>query len=149
MEFLLNLLWLLVCCALVVLWTMRGSEPAGASARRRGSKPIVFSERRTQIIALCLLIILLFPVISLTDDLVAWQAAAETEHTQRLDAVHTFLQQTIAGAALPGWMHGLLLPQLSAARMHALLTHDRKQVPLKGVAPSVENRPPPVLPNLA
>jgi hypothetical protein len=149
MELFLNLLWLLVCCGLVVFWTMRGSEPADASARRRGSRPIVFSERRTQVIALCLLIILLFPVISLTDDLVAWQASAETEHVQRLDAVHAFLQQTIASAALPGWLHGLLLPQLSAARMHVLLTHDRKQVPLKGVAPSVENRPPPVLPNVA
>ncbi|MGI8770482.1 MAG: hypothetical protein ACR2JE_03505 [Acidobacteriaceae bacterium] len=101
-------------------------------------------------IALCLLVVLLFPVISLTDDLVAWQAAAEVEHAQRLDAVHTFLHHTAAVAsALPGWMHGLLLPQISAARIQALHTHARKQVPLEGVAPSVENRPPPVLSHLA
>lgn len=101
-------------------------------------------------VALCLLVVLLFPVISLTDDLAAWQAAAETEHAQRLDSVHTFLHQTATVAsALPAWMHGLLLPQLSAARMHALLTRDRKLVPLEGVAPAVENRPPPVLPRCA
>ncbi len=144
MECLLNLVWLLVCCVLVVFWTMGGAEPAATKQSHRASRPAFFSDRQTQVIALCLLLVLLFPVISLTDDLAACQAAAETEHPQRIDAVHSFLHQTVTVAsALPGWMHGLLPPQISAARMLALLTHDRRQVPLDGVAPAVENRPPP------
>lgn len=98
-----------------------------------------------QIVALVLLVVLLFPVISLTDDLVASQTMAEADHLQqRLDALRVLQHHTVSDAsALPTWMHGLLLPQLSASRMRALLTHDRKQIPLEGIASSIEHRPPP------
>jgi hypothetical protein len=145
MEVFLNLLWLLLCFALVGYWTSRSRKHSPRGRERRGLLPLFFSERRAQIVALLLLIVLLFPVISLTDDLVATQTMAETDHLQqRLDALRVLQHHAISVAsALPTWMHGLLLPQLSATRMHALLTHDRKQIRLEGIASSIEHRPPP------
>jgi hypothetical protein len=145
MEVFSNLLWLLLCFTLVGYWTSRSRKHARRGSDRRGLFPVVFSERRVQIVALLLLVVLLFPVISLTDDLVASQTMAETDHLQqRLDALRVLLHHSVAVAsALPAWMHGLLLPHLSASRMRALLTHDRKQIPLDGIASSIEHRPPP------
>jgi hypothetical protein len=64
METILNLAWVLLAAVIVRLWT-RYAPQEGAS-------------RRTQVAALAVLILILLPVISVTDDLMAAQNPAET-----------------------------------------------------------------------
>jgi hypothetical protein len=72
-ELFLNLAGVFVAVVLVGLW-LRWSTREGF-------------DRRTQIVALALLILVLFPVISVTDDLVAAQNPAETDSCVRRDYV--------------------------------------------------------------
>jgi hypothetical protein len=65
MEQFLNLSWLVVALSLVCLWL-----PGGLVAR---------THRRTQLVALVMLIVILFPVVSVSDDLLAVQYAAEAD----------------------------------------------------------------------
>jgi hypothetical protein len=71
MELALNLAWLLLAIVLVRLWTVHGPR-CGAG-------------RRMQVAALAMLLLILFPVISATDDLIAAQNPAEVESTVRRD----------------------------------------------------------------
>ena len=71
MELLLNLAWLLVAGTLVFLW-LRGEG---------GNNP----DQRRQLIAIAVLIAILFPVISVSDDLLAMQNASEADNSQRRD----------------------------------------------------------------
>jgi hypothetical protein len=65
MEMLLNLSWALCSLGLVWIWI-----------RHAESNPV---RRRTQLLALAMVVLLLLPVISLSDDLVAAQGPAETD----------------------------------------------------------------------
>ena len=65
MEIILNIAWALCSLGLILLWA-RGSR----------SNPV---SRRTQIFALAMVVLLLLPVISLSDDLMAMQGPAETD----------------------------------------------------------------------
>jgi hypothetical protein len=88
MESVLNLIWVLLSVALVRLWVIY--------APREGPS------RRTQIAAMAMLILLLFPVISVTDDLQAAQNIAEDDIYLRRDhseAGPHFI--SIAFAAIP------------------------------------------------
>jgi hypothetical protein len=69
-ELFLNLIWLSVSLLLVTQWI--GSVRQGR-AKIKGST----------VVALVLLVVLLFPVISMTDDLVAINTSGEMEHTVR------------------------------------------------------------------
>jgi hypothetical protein len=69
MELILNLAWALSAVAILCIW-LRYARLAGAS-------------RRTQMVALAVLILILFPVISVTDDLQAMQNPAETDSCLR------------------------------------------------------------------
>src|SRR5579871_4884005 len=71
MELLLNLAWMLVAGCLVCLW-LRG-------------KPESAPDRRRQLIAILVLIAVLFPVISVSDDLLAVQNAYEADNYLRRD----------------------------------------------------------------
>jgi hypothetical protein len=71
MESILNLAWALLAVVCVCLW-MRVERRTGA-------------ERRLPIIALLMLIVMLFPVISVSDDLWSIQNPAETDTCQRRD----------------------------------------------------------------
>lgn len=71
MEILLNLSWLLLSLLIVCLWLRFGCR-AGASGRM---SPV----------ALIMLIVILFPVISVSDDLWSIQNPAETDTCQRRD----------------------------------------------------------------
>jgi hypothetical protein len=94
-ELLLNLLWFSVSLLLVALWVR---------AVRLGHT------RRTwnTFVALALLLVLLFPVISMTDDLVAMATPFEAEHIVRrvampllhLDQTSTSVLDTVALAAM-------------------------------------------------
>jgi hypothetical protein len=70
-EIFLNLAWAVLAVTLVALWLRTGS-PTGHS-------------RRSQIISIAVLIAILFPVISVSDDLMAAQNPAETDNCQRRD----------------------------------------------------------------
>jgi hypothetical protein len=69
MEIILNLAWALVSAGLICFWT-----------RSSVSNPV---PRRTQILALLIVVLLLLPVISLSDDLVATQSPAEADSCLR------------------------------------------------------------------
>jgi hypothetical protein len=68
-EIILNLAWALCSLGLIWFWMrVRDSNPAS---------------RRTQILALTMVVLLLLPVISLSDDLMAMQGPAETDSCLR------------------------------------------------------------------
>jgi hypothetical protein len=71
MEVLLNSVWALVAIAFVCLWFQPG----------RGRN----ADRRLSFIAVVMLIVILFPVISVSDDLWSIQNPAETDTCQRRD----------------------------------------------------------------
>jgi hypothetical protein len=71
MELLLNLAWLAVAGSIVCLWLQSGSEKS--------------KDRRRQVIAVAVLTAVLFPVISVSDDLMAAQTASEVDSNPRRD----------------------------------------------------------------
>src|ERR1035437_9217781 len=88
MELILNLAGLLVAAAMACLWLRW--------APRKGF------DRRTQLVALALLILILFPVISVTDDLLAAQNPAETDYLVRRDHLVSSARPIFPVAAGPG-----------------------------------------------
>jgi hypothetical protein len=86
MELTLNLGWALVSALMIVLWLRFGV--------REGTS------RRAQWVALGLLVLILFPVISVSDDLQAAQNPAEADCCVRRDYVvastHSILPTTVA-----------------------------------------------------
>jgi hypothetical protein len=97
METTLNLAW--AACSLVLIWFW---------TRSTASNPV---PRKMQILALAMVVLLLLPVISLSDDLMAMQGPAETDSSMRR-ALHpdeghpsvvpmSFAQPEQAFAALP------------------------------------------------
>ena len=128
MELALNLAWALSAIVIVCLW-LRCMPQFGAS-------------RRTQWVALAVLILILFPVISVTDDLQAVQNPAEVDSCLRRDHAISHPHSIFpAVAALP-------IPAL------ADLTFGLLQIAVPGRTPvsmtdhpglsSIQNRPPPV-----
>jgi hypothetical protein len=128
MELVLNLAWVLLAAWMVILWLRFG--------------PRTGADRRTQMVALAVLILILFPVISVTDDLQAMQNPAETDSCLRKGHVVSNAHSIFpAVAALP-------LP------VFAELSFGQLQLAAPGVLPApvvshpalapVQNRPPPV-----
>jgi len=129
MELCLNLAWVLLAASILAFW-LRFAPPTGVC-------------RRKQFVVLALLILLLFPVISVTDDLLAAQNPAETDSCLRKDhavacahsvfpAASTLPQPAFAGPSFsflrftaPG---GLPVPVLNHPGLDA-----------------VQNRPPPLV----
>jgi hypothetical protein len=89
MEIILNLAWALSSAGLVWFWL-----------RNSGTNP---APRRAQFMALMMVVLLLLPVISLSDDLVAAQGPAETDCCVRraLDSHDTHPSVVPAALALP------------------------------------------------
>ncbi len=101
--------------------------------------------RRIQLTAVLLLIILLFPVISVTDDLMSTPALAETEHAVRLgtgsDLIHRAML-AVPSVILPSLLGGDLLgAPASVATARATLPGAARQ--LRGVIHPADSRPPP------
>lgn len=119
MELFLNLVWLFVSLLLVITW-MR--------SERSAHKKFKWST----VIALLLLVALLFPVISMTDDLIAINTASEVEHTMRryeapptqttsialLDAI-VFMAMVMIGIAFSGTRFTRVRPRAFAAKLLA------------------------------
>ena len=135
LEAVFNLIWLALSFALLGLWLWSQRRWADASLR---------TTTRMQIMALAILIVILLPVVSLTDDLQACTAPAEAEHlTRRGDLqahadspLHTAL---IVVAAL------LSFPQASGFQTISHLSPAMEIVtPSEDYLSIVGNRPPPV-----
>jgi hypothetical protein len=129
MEPLFNFVWALVALASVCFWLKQG---------RRSS-----ADGRSSLVGLVMLVVILFPVISVSDDLWSLQNPAESDTCQRRDhsdgCSHSHFP---AAAALP-----------EPIRIEMDLGFQRLEAPLQAeLAPFenptlgfVENRPPPTL----
>lgn len=73
MELLFNLLWLAIAALLVGLWLLRTARATDPVRHGIG----------VQLIALALVVVILLPVVSLTDDLHATALLAESDHVFR------------------------------------------------------------------
>ena len=128
MELILNLAWALSAVAILCIW-LRYARLAGAS-------------RRTQMVALAVLILILFPVISVTDDLQAMQNPAETDSClRRVHAVsspHSIL-------AAPGTLPPPVLAELSFGVLQVGMLGSRPTPAASHPAlQPIQNRPPPL-----
>lgn len=87
MEILLNCLWLVLSLSLMTAWVIRVRRTP--AARRPSARVAPLPSTRLQFTAIVVLILLLFPVISLTDDLAMCAATRDTEQALRLDDLCT------------------------------------------------------------
>jgi hypothetical protein len=132
-ELLFNLLWFSVSLLLVVLWK---------SAAQLGHAQVTWST----IIALALLLVLLFPVISMTDDLVARAAPLEDNHPVRRGSMPLLQLDHVASTLLEaGALAALLFLGIAfqATRLSRLFQPSYSKKQLKGFARTSGVRPPP------
>jgi hypothetical protein len=134
METVLNLAWALLAALMFCLW-LRHSPLVGPN-RRADSLGLQF-------VALTVLILLLFPVISVTDDLQAAQNPAETTSCQRRDHVCSAPHHVFPAVAAipPPAFAGLTLGVPHLAKQYELLT----PVVASRALASIQSRPPPVV----
>jgi len=136
-EILLNCVWLILGLSLISAWSMLAWHTRACESE--GMLP----SRRLQFTAILLLVILLFPVISLTDDIARCTAPRDAERALRL---HDLLDGTQPTAALlpsaMAWMDALSVvlrngpsrPVEQDAKLTALL---------QGTRLPIDSRPPP------
>jgi hypothetical protein len=127
MELTLNVAWMVLTTLMFWLWVHH--------APRDGVN------RRTQLVALVVVILIMFPVISVTDDLLKAQNVAETDCCQRKDHASSStpsMPHPIADVALP------VFAELSLGLWH-FSTRRNFPVPLVKIPAmdSIQNRPPP------
>lgn len=130
MEITLNLAWVL--CSLGLIWFWLRTRDANSTPRR------------TQILALAVVVLLLLPVISLSDDLMAMQGPAETDSCLRraLHSNDTHPSVVPASLALPEQMMTALL--LSGFSQEAVQSY-RVTPPAPVRTRALDSRPPPVV----
>lgn len=134
MELLLNFLWLSLSLSLVLIWVR---------AVRHGDA----KQNWSAFIALILLLVLLLPVISMTDDLVAMDSPMELEHVVRRSEMPQ-LQLAHSQAVLDFGMLAVLL-LIGFAILFSRLSRFTLRVSLSksmdGFVRTVGVRPPPVV----
>jgi hypothetical protein len=129
MELVLNFGWVLLATLLLSVW-LRSASPAAAS-------------RRMQLISLAMLILILFPVVSVTDDLQAAQYPAIVDGSQRRDHVRStphsiFPAVTALPAPVFGGMRLGFLRIAAPARLPSPLLDHPALTP-------IQSRPPPAV----
>jgi hypothetical protein len=127
-EIFLNFVWAVLAFTLVVLWLRIGCR--------------LDQNRRSQIIAIAILIAVLFPVISVSDDLMTAQNPAETDNCQRRDHL-------AHGSAHLLQMAAVVPPSICTRAPFGILQYVLPGKPLLRVVArpaltSIANRPPPV-----
>ncbi|WP_263359751.1 hypothetical protein [Acidicapsa ligni] len=128
MEIILNIAWAVFSTGLVWFWV-----------RDMRSHP---ERRGVQIVALVMVVLLLLPVISLSDDLMAMQGPAETTSSLRRAMHSDEMHPSVVPAALamPEQIVASLL--VSAWSQEALQNYGIPALALL-LAPALDNRPPP------
>ncbi len=140
MEILLNCLWLVLSLSLVTVWLAGARRPQGSRAARTSLLP----GTRLQVTAIVILLLLLFPVISLTDDLAMCAATRDTEQALRLDDLcqSAHAQPAVMPATL-GWLEALT--SLAQHAEHRPAGYEAQILALKeGTRLPIDSRPPPV-----
>ncbi len=139
MELTLNLAWLALTVFMVWAW-LRCAAKQGAGKKGAGEANV---DRRVQFVALALVILILLPAISMTDDLMAARNPAEVETTcLRRDHVlvnpHVLVPTT--AALVVSFFSGLSLDPIQVAATR------RIPPPLltEPLLSSIESRPPPL-----
>jgi hypothetical protein len=140
-EILLNCLWLVLSLSLTTAWVLSVRRmPAAQLGRARVS---LLPSTRLQLTAIVLLILLLFPVISLTDDLAMCAATRDTEQALRLDDLCTGAHSQ--AAMLPStlaWMETVAAPPDNGTPRR--IERETKWLTLlEGSRLPVDSRPPP------
>lgn len=110
MELFLNLTWLFLCVALVTWWVRSVRAGKGAKAGW------------TALVALGILLVLLLPAISMTDDLQAMNMPAEMEHGLRHELTPVMPVSSLLLQAVPllAVGFGLARPGLLTVRLEPL-----------------------------
>jgi hypothetical protein len=129
MELFFNLAWLVVAGVLVTLWL-----------RDNGQR---HAECRGQVIAMAVLIAILFPVISVSDDLQAIQNASEVDNYLRRDHLvpsNPGPVQPMLAVILPAMSTGLGFGFLRFIAANLLTVLEPEHPEIAGI----DNRPPPV-----
>lgn len=127
MEIFLNSVWALVVTAIACLWVRFGERTNG--------------DRRTPFVAMAMLIFILFPVISVSDDLWSIQNPAETDTCQRRGLLAPCPHCTVTAFAAH--------PEPAFTGLRVVFQHLKTPVrpPLRAVdthiMDGIENRPPP------
>jgi hypothetical protein len=127
MELLLNLAWMMLATAIIALWLL--CSPRGGVGRLQ------------QLLALAVLSLILFPVISITDDLLAAQNPAEADCCLRKDHVVSSAHSVLPALGSPP-ERCFAGPTLSFLRSAAPCGLSVRAVDHPGLA-EVQNRPPP------
>lgn len=128
MEPIFNLVWALVAVAAIGFWFAQGRSKAGCN--------------RSSAIGLALLVVILFPVISVSDDLWSLQNPTETDSFHRRDyGGGTPHFQPIAAASFPDTFGPELLFAWRISLSHLTASPTVENPALR----PVENRPPPAL----
>jgi thiol:disulfide interchange protein len=128
MEIILNFVWMVLAIAIVRLWLRYA--------------PREDSSRRTQMVAVAMLILILLPVISVTDDLLSVQSLGEDVTSQRQDYIashhHHFFAavSTVPPSAFAELSVGFLC-RVALFRLPVLKVENPALA-------SIQNRPPPV-----
>jgi hypothetical protein len=134
MELFLNLAWLALAALMCCLWRRFAPRPDK-------NRP---ADRRMQLIALAVLILILFPVISVTDDLQAAQNPAETDSCVRRDH-----ECSVHHSIFPAAVANLPLPVFEVAPAGLLRAIGPGARTISGVRlqplSSIQNRPPPLV----
>ena len=128
MELILNLAWMVLAAVIVGLW-LHHSRGKGV-------------DRRTQFVAVAMLILILFPIISVSDDLQMAQNPAEEDQNQRRDSTPGFLLADYAVVAiLPQAEHADVL--LVFLCYHGLGQYAVPSIDNPALS-AFQNRPPPI-----
>lgn len=136
MELFFNLLWVAVSLLMVGFWLLRTARATGDPVRHSIG---------VQLVALALLIIILLPVVSLTDDLHATALLAECDHLWRrcdFQAIGELALHAIS-VAITGFALLSVSPQQRTVAW--LAVPDRKTNSCADYLPILGTRPPPAV----
>lgn len=129
MELLFNFVWAIVALASVSAWLKRGRHTSDG--------------KRASLVGLAMLVLILFPVISVSDDLWSLQNPAESDSYQRRDHRDVSLQTHFPASA---FLPESISPEFNfgVPRIVSLVPAELIHFVTPALGP-IKNRPPPVL----